>query len=68
MAFLKVVCGVFFGLLATVVALKLLGIAFFLVGILWGLLKFAIVVGVIGIVFYAVYKLVTNHNNNKSTA
>lgn len=66
MAFLKVVGGGFLGLLAVVVALKLLGVAFFLMSFLWGLLKLAIVIGVVTIVFYAVYKLVTNQN--KSTA
>ncbi len=62
MPFLKVVGGIFLGLLAVVVAMKLLGIAFFLMSFLWGLLKLAIVIGVVSIVFYAVYKLVTNQN------
>ncbi len=66
MGFLKVVGGIFLGLLAVVIALRLLGVVFGLMAFLWGLLKLAIVLGIVAIVFYAVYKLVTG--DNKSTA
>ena len=64
MAFLKVVGGVFLGMLAVIVALKLLGVVFGLMAFFWVLLKLAVALGVAGIVFYAVYRLVTDHKKS----
>lgn len=59
MHILKVFVSMVLGMAALVVALKLLGLFFFLVAIIAKLLWMIIVVGFIALVGYVIYKLVT---------